>query len=276
MKSIIMSLAAILATAGIFTSCKKDEYKVFNTGGNAPALTASTTTARLVVGEDALETIRFSWTNPEYRFTTGISSHDVSYTLELDTLGANFKSSKKYATTISKDLVKAYTQAELNSVLGNVMQLTFGRTYTMEARIISSLVNNSLPLISNVVKFTATPFAPPPLVEPPTAGTLWITGNAVGSNWANPLAAPYDVSQRFTRISNTLYELTVPMIPGGAYKLIQTQGNWDTQYKFLVGTALAGTFEKKNADPAFPAPAVAGTYKLVFNFQSGTFTATKL
>ena len=275
MKNIRLSFVAILAIAGLFTSCKKDENQIFTTGGTPPALTASTPAARLLAGEEANETIKFTWTNPNYQFTTGISSHDVNYILELDTLGGNFKSSKKYATTISKQLGKTFTQAELNGILGNTMVLTFGRTYTIEARIISSLIVNALPLISNVVKFTATPFAPPPKVEPPTAGTLWITGSAVSSNWANPLPGPYDVSQRFTKINNTTYELIVTMTPGGMYKLIQTQGVWGTQYKFLTGDALAGTFEKRDADPAFPAPAIAGSYKLRFDFQLGTFTATK-
>lgn len=29
-----------------------------------------------------------NWTNPEYKFTTGVSSQDVSYTIEMDTAGA--------------------------------------------------------------------------------------------------------------------------------------------------------------------------------------------
>ncbi|MES2773535.1 MAG: SusE domain-containing protein [Bacteroidota bacterium] len=275
MKNIRLSFVAILAIAGLFTSCKKDENRIYTTGGTPPVITANTSNARLVPGEETNETIKFNWTNPNYYFTTGISSHDVNYALEFDTLGANFKSANKNVVTVAKDLTRAFTQLELNSILGNNMKLPVGRSYNVEARIVSTLANSSVPLNSNTWRFTAVPFTPPPKVEPPAAGNLWVTGNAFASNWANPLPNPYDMSQKFTKLSNTLYELTVPMIPGGAYKLIQTQGDWSTQYKFLVGDALAGTFEKRDADPGFPAPTVAGTYKLRFDFQAGTFTATK-
>jgi hypothetical protein len=67
----------------------------------------------------------------------------------------------------------------------------------------------------------------------------------VGSNWSNPLGSPYDANQKFTKVSNTLYELIVPMIPGGGYKLIQEQGNWSTQYSFLSGSPTSGVFLKQ-------------------------------
>jgi len=275
MKNIRLSFVALLAMAGLFTSCEKDENKIFSTAGTPPVITSNNSAARLVPGEEALETIRFSWTNPNYYFTTGISSQDVNYALEFDTLGANFKSANKNVVTVAKDLTRAFTQLELNSILGNNMKLPLGRTYNVEARVVSTLTNSSLPLASNTWRFTATPFAPPPKVATPSANNLWVTGSAFASSWSNPLPNPFDVSQKFTRVTNTLYELVIPMIPGGAYKLIQTQGDWSTQYKFVAGDALAGTFEKRDADPAFPAPAVAGTYKLRFDFQAGTFTATK-
>jgi hypothetical protein len=65
------------------------------------------------------------------------------------------------------------------------------------------------------------------------------------------------------------------MLSSGNYKLIQENGVWGTQYKKLAGDAYSGTFEKKDADPGFDAPAVAGKYKLVFDFQAGTYTVTK-
>ena len=104
---------------------------------------------------------------------------------------------------------------------------------------------------------------------------LWVVGNAFASGWSNPLPSPFDVSQKFTKVSDTQYELVVDMLSTGNYKLIQEQGVWGTQYKKLAGDASSGTFEKKDADPGFDAPAVAGKYKLVFDFQAGTYTVTK-
>jgi hypothetical protein len=63
---------------------------------------------------------------------------------------------------------------------------------------------------------------------------------------------------------------------GGAYKMIQEQGNWGTQYHMLNGgTWEGGSLEKKDADPAFPGAPTAGTYKITVNFQTGTFSVVK-
>ena len=258
-------------------SCKKEENKIFFEGGTAPVLSASTATVSLEPGDEAKTALVLSWTNPEYKFTTGLNSQDVTYTLEMDTLGANFNSSKKVATVIGKDLSKTYTVGELNAILGNgmVLQLEPRRNYTLQLRVTSS-IGSVVKLTSNIISFTTKPFAPPPKVPVPTAGTLWITGDAVASSWANPLPPPYDVSQKFTKVSTTLYQLTLNMPGGGGYKLIQEQGNWGTQYHMLAGgTADGGDFEKADANPAFPGPAVAGTYKITVNFQIGKYTVVK-
>ncbi len=279
MKNIFRHLIALFLIAAVVSSCKKEESKIYFEGGTTPVLTGSTAAVRLEPGEEGNLAIKFSWTNPDYRFTTGGSSHDVSYLLEYDTLGANFASSKKQSISVSKDLSFSYTVGALNAVLGNVMllQLNPRRTYTMQARVTSSITGGNGKLTSNVVTFTVKPFPPPPKVQLPAAGNLWVTGDAFASNWSNPLGAPYDVTQKFTRLpSFTDYELLVNMNATGSYKLIQTQGDWSTQYHMVTGgTALSGSFEYGDANPAFPAPAVAGLYKLSFNFQLGTYTVVK-
>lgn len=279
MKSYMNRFSLLLAMISFF-ACEKVENKISYEGGTAPALAASTAAVRLEAGEESNVALRLSWTNPNYRFTTGLSSHDVKYTLEMDTLGANFSSSKKYTTVFATDLSKTYTVGELNAILGNTMRLQLDprRTYTLQVRISSSLGigTDAAKLTSNIITFTASPFPPPPKVPVPDAGTLWATGDAFASSWQNPLPGPFDVNQRFTRRSTTLYELTVNMPGGGAYKLIQAQGNWGTQYHMLAGgTWQGGEFEKRDADPAFPGPPTAGTYKITVDFQLGLFNVVK-
>jgi hypothetical protein len=264
------------------TSCKKAEDKVFFEGGNPPQLSASTNNVVLEPGSESNTALVLNWTNPDYTFTTGISSQDVTYTLELDTLGGNFSSSNKVTTVVSKDTRKVYTVGELNGILGNsmVLQLDPRRTYTMQTRVTSSISvsggGSAAKLTSNVISFTTKPFAPPPKVPPPTNGTLWATGDAFASGWGNPLPPPYDVSQQFTKVSNTLYEATVSMVGGGGYKLIQIQGDWGTQYHMLAGgTWQGGNIEKKDSDPQFPGGPTAGTYKITVDFQLGKFSVVK-
>lgn len=274
----INTFGLLLGMAFLFGSCEKQENRVIYEGGTAPVLTASTSAVALTPppADESREAIRLRWTNPNYIFTTGVSSHDVNYTLEIDVAGNNFNGKNKYTTSISKDLEKSFTVLELNSILGNTMLLKFGQSYTLEARIISSLALNAVPLISNKITFNATPYAPPPKVEPPTNGTLWATGNAFASGWSNPLPAPFDASQRFTRVSNTLYELVVDMPGGGNYKLIQEQGVWGTQYHMISGgTWESGTFRKRDAEPGFIGAPSAGRYKITVDFQLGIFTVVK-
>ena len=276
----MFSLIFLLAV----TSCKKAENKIFFEGGTPPQLAASSTNVVLEPGSESNVALVLNWTNPDYKFTTGISSQDVTYTLEMDTLGGNFNSGNKVTTVIAKDTKKVYTVGELNGILGNamVLQLDPRREYTLQVRVTSSIGVSgggaAGKLTSNVVSFKTKPFAPPPKVEPPTNGTLWITGDAPTGppSWSNPVPAPYDVSFKFTKVSNTLYELVVPMKGGGGYKLIQKQGDWDSQYHMLAGgTWAGGNLEKKNSDPAFPGAPSAGNYKITVDFQLGKFTVVK-
>ena len=282
MKNIIKLFTGSLLLMALVSSCKKDENQIVYEGGTAPALTASSTSAMVLnINNKDNFAIKFDWTNPDYRFSTGISSQDVTYTLQFDTAGVNFTSANKQERVIAKDLTVSLTVKELNTFLSK-MELQAGVPYNMEIRVKSTLINNSVPLYSNVIKIKITPYLDF-AVEPPGTlagnylnGNLWVVGDAIASGWSNPLPSPYDVSQKFTRMDVLHYELTVPFNATGGYKLIQEQGVWATQYHALDGTAkLSGDFEKRDSDPQFPSPG-AGTYKIVINFQTGKYTLTKL
>lgn len=286
MKNVIKLLFTTIVSTAFLLSCKKDENKIYFEGGTNPLLTASSTAPMvLLLANKDKPAITFSWTNPNYMFTTGVSSQSVNYILQVDTTGANFTNPKRQEKAIDKDLSIALTVKEVNNFLTK-MELAHSVPHNIEFRIKSSLANGSVPLYSNVVKITITPYLDF-VVEPPgTAanqyldGSLWIVGDAVASGWSNPLPAPYDVSQRFTRAAGPTdvlhYVATITFNATGGYKLIQTQGVWSTQYHALDGTAkLSGDFEKKDSDPQFPSPG-AGNYKVEINFQTGSYKLTKL
>jgi hypothetical protein len=288
MKNLIKLLLSSLSLTVILFSCKKDENKVYFEGGTAPVLSASSTTALVLLSANKDNpAVKFMWTNPDYHFNTGNSSQDVTYVLQVDTTGANFTNPKIQESAISNNLSVTLTVKDLNTFLTK-MELQAGATHNMEFRIKSTLVNSSVPLYSNVIKISVNNYLDF-VVEPPgtttvnpiySDGNLWIVGDAVASGWSNPLPTPYDVAQKFKRaggVTDVLhYEANITFNATGGYKLIQKQGEWSTQYHALDNTAkLSGEFEKKDSDPQFPSPG-AGLYKVEINFQTGKYTLTKL
>ena len=282
MKNIFKYILSASTLVIVFASCKKDEKRVVFEGGTAPVLTASSAGPFVLLQPDKDKlAVTFKWTNPNYKFNTGVSSQDVTYTLQIDTAGSNFtKNANMQEVAIANDLSVSYTEKDLNTFLTK-MALTAGVTYNIEMRIKATLVNNSVPLYSNVLKMKVTPYLDF-AVEPPGTlannyndGNLWATGDCFPSpDWSNPLPAPYDATLKFTKIDKLHYELIVDFDKTGGYKLIQAQGNWDTQYHALVAnTPLSGEFEKKNSDPQFASPGV-GKYKIEVNFQTGKYKLT--
>ena len=275
MKKIIQSLVYVSLAIVFFAACEKDEAKDTYMGGTAPVLSATSrdSIALNFLTEDNLG-VTFNWTNPNYKFASGVSSQNVNYTLEIDTAGANFKGARKKSISISKDLSVSYTQKAFNIAISD-LNVKPGRVARIEVRIIATLGAAPTELISNVLAFKVLPYAPPPKVAVPTAGTLWVTGNAFASGWSNPLGAPFVTSQRLAKVSETLYEGVVAFVGGGNYKMIQENGVWGTQYKKLTGDAFSGTLEKKDADPGFDGPSTPGNYKISVDFQAGTYTVTR-
>ena len=96
-------ILALLAMATIW-SCKKQESQVTLESATAPVLTSSVAnngTINLDYYTRDDQSVRFNWTQPDYRLTTGPSSQAVTYKLEIDTLGANFTNPRKQSVTIS-------------------------------------------------------------------------------------------------------------------------------------------------------------------------------
>lgn len=267
-------------------SCKKEENKIYYEGGSAPTLKASATTVALEPGQEANTAFVLKWTNPEYQFTTGPSSHDVNYAIEFDTLGGNFNSSIKKADVAGSDLSKTYTVGELNGVLGNDMQLQLSprRDYTIQVRVVSSITvpgntNKYFPLTSNTISFTTKPFAPPPKVDPPAGGHLYLVGDATPGGWNNPVPLP---DQEFTKVNNTKYEITVALTGGKHFLFLPVNGDWSNKYACHDGNSQphdGGDFGYNGGNSYFgadmPGPDVSATYKITVDFQLGKYSIVK-
>ena len=279
MKNIIRLIAFSLIVFGI-SSCEKQETKDYFEGGTPPVLSAAPAVVALEPGTEANTALVVNWTNPEYKFTSGRSSLDVTYTLEMDTLGANFNSSKKVSSVVSKDLSKSYSVGALNSILGNdmLLQLNPRRNYTMQLRVTSS-VGSGTQLTSNVISFTTKPFQPPPKVTPPPSGHLYLVGDATNGGWANPVPLP---SQEFTFINATTYQITVPLLGGKHYLFLPVNGDWGNKYAVQNSSQPVdgGDFGYNGGNNTYntdiPGPVVDGNYKITVDFQLGKYSVVKL
>jgi hypothetical protein len=269
---LIVSFSFLLLVLG---ACKKEENKVYYEGGTNPVLTASPTgSIPLSFANKDKEAVKLSWTNPNYQFTTGLSSHDVVYQLEIDTTGANFTNPKRKILTISKELSLTITQNDLNDYLLNQLQLTVAAPHNIEMRI-RSTIGSAVPLFSNVVKFTVTPYAIPPKVTPPASGRLFLVGSATPGGWSNPVPVP---SQEFTKISPTLFQIIIPLTGGGSYLFLPVNGDWSVKYGALgannTNNVNGDDFRQGGGDML--APPASGNYKIEVDFQRGKFQVTKL
>lgn len=269
------------SAALLFAACEKDENKVVFEGGTNPVLTASST-APVVLLKERLndEAIKFTWTNPDYRFNTGVSSQTVTYILQIDSTGKNFSSSRLQEATYIAELGKTFTVKEFNGFFTK-MELQASTEHTVDIRLKATLDNGSVALISNQITLKVTPYLDFAVEPPGTAannyndGNLWVIGDCFGApNWTNPLPAPQDVKHKFTRIDIMHYELIIDFVGTGGYKMIQVPGEWSSQYHAIIAnTALTGEFEKRDADPQFASPG-AGRYKIEVNFQTGKYKLT--
>ena len=275
----------------VFSACEKDENKIYLEGGTAPALTSSVTgnTLSLSFADKDNMAMALNWTNPEYRFTTGVSSQSVTYQIEIDTVGANFTNPNKQTISISNNLSQSFTQGEFNDFLLNQLVLKPGMPHQIEMRVVSILAGNAARLNSNVLKYTVTPYAIPPKVNPPgTAvgnpptdwmnGRLFIVGNATpggdATGWNNPVPVP---SQEFKKLSSTQYEITIQLYGGKSYLLLPINGDWGIKYGAMGGNGSnnpnGDDFKEGGGD--LISPPATGNYKIVVDFQRGKFTLTK-
>jgi hypothetical protein len=110
MKNIFRYVLPALTLAIVFASCKKDEKRVVFEGGTAPVLTASAAGPFVLLQpERDKPAVTLKWTNPDYKFNTGVSSQDVTYTLQIDTAGSNFTlNPNKQEVAIANDLSVSY------------------------------------------------------------------------------------------------------------------------------------------------------------------------
>lgn len=271
MKKILKQLFFLSLLAIVFISCKKDENKDFFEGGTSPSLTASSTGPLvLLIADRTNPSVSFNWTNPDYNFTTGLSSQDVSYTLQIDTAGSNFTNPNKGEISISNDLSKGFTVGELNTKILS-MGILEDMSHQMEFRIKANLAGGAGVLYSNVIAITVTPFLD---VVWPVPTNLYITGSATPASWQCGCGEPELLSQKFTKVSSSKFKLTIALSANNSYLFLPVYGSWSAKYGFTgsnnTNNVNGDDFKPNGGD--MKAPASSGVYNITVDFKTGKFT----
>jgi starch-binding outer membrane protein SusE/F len=210
----------------------------------------------LLVSNASNTAVSFNWN------ASNFGSNTILYALQLDTAGGNF------VTPQVKQLGTAYTTGftvnDLNT-MAIAAGVIGGSTKNVQFRVVSYLGAYNTPLVySNAVTISVTTFTPVP-------SALYIVGDATPGGWSNPVPLP---SQQFSRINAVSYGIVINLTAGKSYLFLPLNGNWD--HKYGGTSATGGALLADGAVPGSntPAPAASGTYQIVVNFQTGTYTVT--
>jgi hypothetical protein len=269
MRSIISYILLLTGVTFVMTACDKVGDLPHYNAGTAPVLTASTTTIAAAPADSDKVALTLNWTFPNH----ATDSSNIKYTVEIDTTGKNF--SKASSKVVMAKTTASFTAKELNNIL-----LGYGYAFNvpvdMDVRVISSYANNNERLASNTIKVKMTPYKVPPKVALPASNRLFIVGDATTFGWSNDAAPPaFPPAREFVKINETTWAGIFYMNGSGNYKILQTQGAWNTQFHMVNGgTALAGSFVQEDADPGFPSPTPAGWYKITLDFQTGKYSVS--
>jgi hypothetical protein len=273
MKRFFNIIFIALTGALLFASCKKDEHKNY-LEGNDPIVLTSSEAGPFVLDvnqRNATATV-LSWNNPNFRFTTGVSSQDVNYSIQISVAGTNFAPESTSEIAVPKELSKNLTVGQLNLALLNI-GLVENEVGQADIRLKASLAGNADPVYSNVLNFTVTPFLD---VVYPVPDALYITGAATPANWQCGCGEPENLDQKFTKVTSSRFEITIQLNANSSYLFIPVYGSWAAKYGTTgannTNDPTGGDFKPNGGDMI--SPATSGSYKIVVEFKTGKFTVT--
>jgi hypothetical protein len=275
MKNMLKIFLAVFILAGLW-SCKKDEKKVIFEGGTQPVLSTSVNgQVPLSFATQGDQALKLNWTNPDYKFNTGVNSLDVNYNIQIDKTD-KFNSDALKTISVGTDLSKTFTQGEFNDILLNQLQLDTTVVSPVYIRVDAFFNGGAGQLSSNALTISAKPYPIPPKVKLPVDGKLFLIGSATpggdATGWNNPVPVP---SQQFTQVTPTIYEITIDLIGGKQYLAIPVNGDWSHKYAVKGGPSASGGDFGYDWSDNFPGPATSGKYKISLDFQRGKFTVTQ-
>lgn len=137
----------------LLSACEKEQNNPTLRYGAVPAITKPAANASFVLSEDKATTIstEITWAAAAFGFDAGIS-----YEVQIDTKGANFKEAITLGIVNALSL-NTITVEKLNSILIG-KQLDPGKSADLEMRVVAKINNKVNTLVSAVTPFKVTPY----------------------------------------------------------------------------------------------------------------------
>jgi starch-binding outer membrane protein SusE/F len=260
MKAIInKTLFLLIASVTLWSSCKKEEFKVILDPGGSNTLTSTISTIVLVQANAANTAGSFSWGKADFGFKAA-----TTYTLQFCKGGTNFATSTSTEINLGPALTKSFTIGEFNGKMLDI--IPYGSAQTVQARIKAAINSAVDPIYSNVISLTVTAYRDIIIYGFPQA--LWIAGNYQG--W-DPGTAPKIVDKFASGTTGTAYEGYINFTdPSPQFKMVKGN-NWGAGD---FGMASATTLSNGGANLALTDG--AGVYRLRANTTAMTWSATKI
>lgn len=238
----------------MFMSCKKDENKVVAGNGTAPALTSSAVATQVLKEENAETNFGvFNYSASSFGFEGNV----VSYTVQVDVAGNNFKAPKELSA--GSLLTKTVTVAEINSI-SNQLKLVNGVAGKIDVRVKASISDKHPAAYSNTLTYTITPYQI--IIDYPS---LYVPGSYQTTAWTPASAAKISsvaddkAYEGFIYFPDAVNEFKITSAP-----------NWDN---VIYGTAAAGKIVAGAGDNLKVTG--AGYYLLKANTTALTYSAVK-
>ncbi|WP_373553341.1 SusE domain-containing protein [Haliscomenobacter sp.] len=263
----------IFFLAGLaLSSCSKEDIDSVFTDGVAPTLSSSVNRVNLVPADSSKNVITFNWSDPNYQIDGEKSSHNVTYTLEIDSLGKNF--AKPQRLTVTNAVNSLVNGKDFNRILANLGIADSARNYSLAIRLKAALYLPSTELVSNTLNLTVSPYSTEPIALYPVPDNLFIVGDATQGGWNNPVPVP---TQKFTRLDKFTFGGIFQLTGGNKYLFLPTNGDWGHKYA-VANAGAAGMREGGDfivdSGQDIPAPLTSGFYKITVDFVKGKYTVT--
>jgi hypothetical protein len=270
MKNILNFLITILFTSFILNSCTDSESIYVAVPPLDGVLLINPTANDIVLSKATKDqtAISFSWNVSDYSIDT-----PLQYTLEIDTSDGDFSNPE---TEVTESTELSMTHSRLNTIALTKDLITDVKS-EIKVRLKTALNYGALPSYSKIETIAVTPYEDL-TVALPSSGDIYIQGDAVPSNWTDPIP---DTQKMTKTLNKPIFTITIELTGNKNIAFLSSNQFWgNPAYKGLVEdqTTTGGSFTE-NGPPDWAgfdinSPPLTGIYEIVLNFRTGKYTVT--